>query len=72
MVVMDELTIKNIENILGWSYPTALAFAKLNGRQDEAGKWFVPAEAVDSELKNRERLVNEQRRAYENTLAIPA
>ena len=38
---MNELTINQMIYVLGWSYPTALKFAKQTGRQ-EAGRWMIP------------------------------
>ena len=49
---MSELTIEQIQNILGWSYPTALEFAKKNGEIRER-KWYVPFNDVAAEVQNR-------------------
>jgi len=50
---MNELTISQTQEILGWSYPTALQFAKLNGRQEDSGKWMIPFSAVAGEVQKR-------------------
>lgn len=62
---MDEngLAIKDIEYILGWSYPTALAYAKENGTKDEDGRWMVPASLVYFQvalLENAARFTKER------------
>ena len=69
---MDELTIAQIEKILKWSYPTALKFAKENGRQLDGlrGQWFVPAHIVEEELKARAKAVQEQRQLFYSCLAM--
>jgi hypothetical protein len=55
---MDELTIEQTKEILGWSYPTALYFAKMHGRKDGL-KWVVPVAAVDGVIAERQREVVE-------------
>ena len=48
---MDEkqLTIEQVEKIMGWSYPTALKFANRHGEM-VSGKWQVPSGAVWNEI----------------------
>ena len=50
---MNDLTISQTQKILGWSYPTALQFAKEHGRQDGSGKWFIPFDVVAGEVQKR-------------------
>jgi hypothetical protein len=50
---MDTLTISQLQYVVGWSYPTALQFAKENGRQSDSGKWLVPYDAVAAEVSQR-------------------
>ena len=48
---MDEkqLTIEQVEKIMGWSYPTALKFANRHGEM-VGGKWYVPILGVWKEI----------------------
>jgi hypothetical protein len=59
---MSELTIEQIKDVLGWSYPTALKFAQRHGRQDGGGKWLVPygivADEVNEQLADAQRTVD--------------
>ena len=53
---MDEkrLSILQVQEVLRWSYPTALKWAKDNGEKViEAGreKWYVPAHVVAIEVQ---------------------
>jgi hypothetical protein len=47
---MKHLTVEHVRRIMGWSYPTALKFAKEHGRQCEEGRqeWSIPAHAVEA------------------------
>ena len=47
----ENLSIKQIRKIMGWSYPTAFKFARANGEMVE-GKWYVPAPAVKEIVDN--------------------
>ena len=57
---MNELSIAQIRMILGWSFPTALAWASKNGRMD-GRKWMVPASIVYAELAARYQAVEDSR-----------
>ena len=48
---MDEkqLTIEQVEIIMGWSYPTALKFASRFGEM-HGGKWHVPSNKVAGKI----------------------
>ena len=50
---MNDLTISQTQDILDWSYPTALQFAKKHGQQDASGKWFIPFATVAGEVQKR-------------------
>lgn len=50
---MSELTITQTQKVIGWSYPTALQFAKQYGRQGGDGKWLIPFAAVAAEVQSR-------------------
>jgi hypothetical protein len=57
-----ELSVKQIQNILKWSYPTALNFAQENGHRVESEfwplpRWFVPFDVVAREVAKRENEV---------------
>ena len=47
---MSELSINQVQTILGITYPTAHKMARELGRFDESvppnGKWFIPSDAV--------------------------
>ena len=49
---MNELTIAQVREIVGWSYPTALDFAKRTGAMID-GKWYVPFDIVAAEVQKR-------------------
>ncbi len=49
---MDELTIKQMQYVLGWSYPTALGFAKRQGRYDGA-RWYIPYTVVAGKVQEK-------------------
>lgn len=40
------LTIIEVQELTGMSYPTALKYAKKNGKQNGSGRWFVPLDIV--------------------------
>lgn len=67
-----EFTIKQVQDILDWSYPTALKFAQRYGRMEENGHpvWYVPAQAVNDELRRREEEVAKSRRAFREMVAV--
>ena len=70
---MDEkqLSILQIQKVLGVSYPTALNWAKERGTKvTEHGrdKWYVPASAVQTELSNRSRKVRKAQAELELVL----
>ena len=44
---MNELTIGQMQVVVGWSYPTALNFAKAHGHMIN-GKWYIPFNAVSA------------------------
>ena len=50
---MNDLTISQTQDILDWSYPTALRFAKEHGQQIDSGKWMIPFTAVAGEVQKR-------------------
>ncbi len=47
---MSDLTIKQTQFILDWSYPTALNFANEHGIQVE-GKWYIPYTVVAGKVQ---------------------
>ena len=49
---MSDLTIKQTQFVLGWSYPTAFGFAKRTGMRIE-GKWFIPYTVVAGKVQER-------------------
>ena len=63
---MDEkqMSIHDIQRIMGTSYPTALKFATAHGEMIN-GRWRVPSdavqEAVDSEMRRAETMEHELR-----------
>ena len=57
---MNKLTIKQVENILDWSYPTALAWAREHGEND-GQRWMVPVESVIGEIDQEQRRIDEMR-----------
>jgi len=48
-----QLSIEQVEKIMGWSYPTALKFANRHGEM-VAGKWQVPSLEIEREIASRE------------------
>jgi len=50
---MSELTISQVQKVIGWSYPTAFQFAQEYGRKDDDGKWLVPFDRVAAEVQQR-------------------
>ena len=51
-IAMDELTIKQTEYVLGWSYPTAFKFAKQQGHYDGI-RWYIPYTAVAGKVQEK-------------------
>ena len=49
---MTYLTINQVKKIIGWSYPTALDFAKKHGTMVD-GKWMIPFDDVSAEVQKR-------------------
>lgn len=59
--LMDELTIKQTQDVLGMSYPTALAYAQQNGRISlTERRWVIPAHVVWDELQKRRADIDER------------
>jgi len=50
LLMSNQLTISQVKEIMGWSYPTALNYAKAVGTIDRtippSGLWTVPADCV--------------------------
>ena len=48
---MDEkqLSIEQVEKIMGWSYPTALKFANRHGEM-VGGKWQIPSGVINEKV----------------------
>jgi hypothetical protein len=73
---MDEkLSIKQIQNIMKWSYPTALRFAQKNGEQVASElwprpRWFVPREILVREISQLEEEVTLKWAALDNAAVI--
>ena len=59
-----QLSILDIQRIMGTSYPTALKFANRHGEMI-GGRWFIPydavKEAVNSEVRRTETMEHELR-----------
>ena len=53
---MDKLSIKQIQQVTGWTWKTAKAFAVKNGEWVDTGygrgKWFVPYEALAGHIND--------------------
>ena len=49
---MDELTIKQMQYVLGWSYPTAFKFANKQGRYDGM-RWYIPYNVVAVKVQEK-------------------
>jgi hypothetical protein len=60
---MNELSIEQIQKVLGWSYPTALDWAKENGRMD-GRKWMVSADTVYEKIYLRHQEVAESENMF--------
>ena len=56
---MNELTIPQTQEILGWSWPTAYKYAQKHGRKVD-GQWYLPYDFVASEVQKE--LVQAQRK----------
>ena len=53
-VNMNDLTISQTQKIIGWSYPTALQFAKKHGQRSSLdSKWMIPFDVVAAEVQKR-------------------
>ena len=67
---MDEkqLTIEQVEKITGWSYPTALKFARRHGEM-VSGKWYVPASAVASKIAELDIGIVRMKKAFSAEVA---
>jgi hypothetical protein len=51
-----ELTIEQLQDVLGWAYPKALRYAQEHGRRkmrDSRKKWLVPYELVEAQVNER-------------------
>ena len=42
---MSELSIPQMQDIMGWSWPTAYKYAQKHGRKVD-GQWYIPYEVV--------------------------
>ena len=55
--MMNEIPIKKLQEVTGWSYPTALKFAQEHGtlREREHAKsvWYIPYAAVEAVVNKR-------------------
>ena len=65
---MDYLDIKQVEQILGWSYPTALEWAAKQGER-QGRKWVVNPSVVDAVIREREAQVFQMRQRYNSALS---
>ena len=72
-IYMDEkqLTIEQVEKIMGWSYPTALKFANRHGEM-VGGKWRVPSTAVENEVSKLSESARFTRARFEIAVLEPA
>jgi len=67
-----QLSIEQVEKIMGWSYPTALKFANRHGEM-VAGKWHVPSVSINEEVFKLEKNARFTRARYEvAVMAEPA
>jgi hypothetical protein len=58
---MKTLTISEAQQVLGWSYPTALKFAKQHGQMiNGRRKWVIPADEVSQVLKDEQKTLDEK------------
>ena len=59
------LTIRQIQNVMDWSYPTALKFATESGTKNDneygPDMWLVPIEAIEQKINERESAVRVMR-----------
>ena len=69
---MDEkqLTIEQVEIIMGWSYPTALKFASRFGEM-RGGKWHVPSNLVGGKIAELDVSVTGMKRRFTQETAAP-
>ena len=67
---MDEkqLTIEQVEKIMGWSYPTALKFANRHGEM-VGGKWRVPSDVIDKKVTELSTIARYTRARFEIEIA---
>lgn len=63
------LTIKDTQDILSISYPTALDFAKSVGTLID-GKWYLPDEAVATRIAAEKQRVQKMEAKYRLALAV--
>lgn len=64
---MKQISIKQLQDILGISYPTALDFAKQHGEQNgdgERAQWFIPLTAVSPLVENEQKRVAQMAETY--------
>ena len=48
---MSELSIPQVQKILGWSWPTAYKYAQQYGRKVD-GQWYLPYDFIASKVQN--------------------
>jgi len=65
-----QLSIEQVEKIMGWSYPTALKFANRHGEM-VAGKWFIPSLQIEQEIAKHQRNVRRMETIF-SSLMEPA
>ena len=64
---MDEkqLSIRQVQHVMQWSYPTALKWVQKRGKIVDvgiaSGKWFVPVDALSLEVDKQEKEASETR-----------
>ena len=63
------LDIKDVEHILGISYPTALAYAKKHGEYID-GKWYFTSATIAARIKAEKTRVAKMEERLQLKLAI--
>lgn len=73
---MDQITIADVQDIFGWSYPKALDFARKHGNLSTkalpSGKWLIPYAAVLAEVERMEQRAAQARGQLAALCGCPA
>ena len=71
---MDKISITQLMDVTGMSYPTALAFANEHGSQENGGqraRWMIPINSVRAYVVDKEKEVSQMRQTLDMYASTP-